>query len=55
MKLDFIEARDLPDAWYQCVYTILESGEEYTIDKGSFEGQKRLENDRLRVDAASVG
>lgn len=38
MHLEFIEARDLPDAWFQCVYRILDTGLEYTIDKGSFAG-----------------
>ncbi len=45
MKIEFITARDLPDAWFQCVYHIFEKGFEYTIDRGSFRGQKRLEYD----------
>lgn len=45
MKIEFIEARDLPDAWFQCVYRILDCGYVYEIDKGSFEGQKRREFD----------
>lgn len=45
----FIEARDLPDAWFQCVYAILDNGYEYTIDRGSYEGQKRLEFDYITV------
>ena len=49
MKLEFIEARDLPDAWFQSVYRLLETGREYTIDRGSFEGQKRLEFDHVTV------
>jgi thymidylate synthase len=49
MKLEFIEARDLPDAWFQCVYQILEKGRTYTIDRGSYEGQKRLEFDYITV------
>ena len=32
MKIEFIEARDLPDAWFQCVYRILDSGYEYQIE-----------------------
>lgn len=44
-----IEARDLPDAWYQCVYAILDKGHKYTIDRGSYEGQKRLEFDYITV------
>ena len=48
MDLEFIEARDLPDAWFQCVYSLLDAGREYVIDRGSFEGQKRLEFDLHR-------
>ncbi len=49
MKIEFIEARDLPDAWFQCVYRILDSGHVYKIDKGSFEGQQRREFDFVVV------
>jgi thymidylate synthase len=49
MELTFIEARDLPDAWFQCVYAILERGREYLIDRGSNKGQKRLEFDYITV------
>jgi len=49
LKLEFIEARDLPDAWFQCVYKLLDAGREYVIDRGSFEGQKRLELDYVTV------
>ena len=45
MDLVSIEARDLPDAWFQCVYEILDKGHEYKIDHGSYVGQKRLEFD----------
>ena len=49
MKLVFIEARDLPDAWFQCVYEIMDKGHEYVIDHGSYSGQKRLEFDYVTV------
>jgi thymidylate synthase len=49
MQLEFVQARDLPDAWFQCVYQILERGRTYTIDRGSFKGQKRLEFDYVTV------
>ena len=49
MELVFIEARDLPDAWFQCVYQLLEKGRTYTIDRGSFKGQERLEFDYVTV------
>jgi thymidylate synthase len=49
MHIEFITARDLPDSWFQCVYQILEKGRTYTIDRGSFQGQKRLEFDYVTV------
>jgi thymidylate synthase len=49
LKPIFIEARDLPDAWFSCLWTILDEGHEYIIDRGSYEGQKRLEFDYVTV------
>ena len=49
MEITFIEARDLPDAWFQCVYQIFEAGHEYSIERGSFAGQRRLEYDFIVV------
>jgi len=45
LKPSLITAFDLPDAWYQCLKTVLENGYEYTIDRGSFKGHKRRELD----------
>lgn len=47
----YLEARDLPDAWFQCIYRIFEKQgiHEYVIDKGSFEGQKRREFDLAMI------
>lgn len=41
----FIDAFDLDDAWFQCLSRILEQGYVYTITKGSYIGQRRLEFD----------
>lgn len=49
MNLVFVEARDLPDAWFQCVYKIIDGGHEYVIDHGSYAGQRRLEFDYVTV------
>lgn len=49
IQLVSIEARDLPDAWFQCVYEILDRGRQYVIDHGSYVGQKRLEFDYVTV------
>ncbi len=45
MQLHKIEARDLPDLWFQAVYYLLENGKRFKIDKGSYAGQTRLEYD----------
>jgi thymidylate synthase len=44
-----IEAFDLDDAWFQCLSQILEKGYVYTITRGSYEGQKRLEFDFVTI------
>ena len=36
MDIHVIEARDIPDAWFQCVYNMFDKGTVYTIDRGSF-------------------
>ena len=45
MKIHRIEARDLPDLWFQAVHDILDHGSRFVIDRGSYEGQTRLEYD----------
>jgi thymidylate synthase len=49
LDLVTITARDLPDAWFQCVYEIIERGHRYRIDRGSYAGQERLEFDYVTV------
>lgn len=51
LKPIFIEARDLPDAWFQCVSAILDkdNARQRKIDKGSFEGEFRREFDYITV------
>lgn len=46
-----ITARDLPDAWAQCVFKILEPGaaRKRQVNQGSFEGEFRLEFDYITV------
>lgn len=45
----YIEATTLPDAWYQALYKCVEVGQEFIIDKGSYEDQKRLEFDYIVI------
>jgi len=56
MEVKYIEARDLPDAWYQCLFGILDDENlkagktrKYSIDRGSYEGQQRLEFDLVVI------
>lgn len=49
LKPVHIEAFDLDDAWFQCLSKILDYGHVYTITRGSYEGQKRLEFDFVTV------
>lgn len=49
LKMEVVEARDLPDAWFQCLTHILENGKKYVIERGSYEGQQRLEFDYVTV------
>ncbi|OPY61359.1 MAG: Thymidylate synthase [Syntrophorhabdaceae bacterium PtaU1.Bin034] len=52
-----IEARDLPDAWFQCIYRIFEDdcAREYEVQKGSFEGIKRRQFDIIMVNINHPG
>jgi thymidylate synthase len=47
LKIVNIEARDLPDAWFQCIAKVVEKGvaRKRYIDSGSYAGQYRLEFD----------
>ncbi|MFH1854123.1 MAG: thymidylate synthase [Candidatus Omnitrophota bacterium] len=45
----YIEVFDLDDAWFQCLSKILDHGHVYTITRGSYEGQKRLEFDFVTI------
>jgi len=45
MNIHKVVARDLPDLWFQAVHDILDQGRRFTIDKGSYAGQTRLEYD----------
>lgn len=49
LKPVFINAFSLSDAWFQTIFKCVDVGKTFTIDKGSFEGQKRLEFDHLTV------
>jgi thymidylate synthase len=44
-----IEATSLSDAWFQTIYKCVEKGRAFEIDRGSYEGQKRLEFDFITI------
>jgi thymidylate synthase len=48
--LTIVVARDLPEAWYDCVKGIMDYGYEYLITRGSFAGQKRKEFDSIVIE-----
>ncbi|MEE8317596.1 MAG: thymidylate synthase [Candidatus Omnitrophota bacterium] len=49
LKPVYIETFDLDDAWFQSLSRILEHGHVYTITRGSYKGQKRLEFDFVTI------
>ena len=49
LKEVFIDATDIPDAWFQSLYRCVELARGFKIDRGSFEQQKRLEFDYITV------
>lgn len=55
MNIQHIEARDLGDAWFQCLYRIIEQGTVFKIDRGSYAGQKRLEFDWITIHIKNPG
>ncbi|MBU1173344.1 MAG: thymidylate synthase, partial [Proteobacteria bacterium] len=53
MKVINIEAKTLPEAWFLCIKNLWNKQREgvhtYIIDRGSFEGHKRLEFDYVTI------
>ena len=49
IELTQIIARDIPDAWFQCIYELLNRGFKYEVQKGSFQGDTRLEFDWITI------
>jgi len=45
MQVTFIDARDLPEAWFLCLRKVLTQGREYIIERGSYVGNRRKELD----------
>lgn len=49
MNIVKMDAIDIPDAWFQCVSSVLDNGFKYEIQHGSYVGQTRLEFDFVVV------
>jgi len=49
MKLVEINAVDIPDAWFQCISSVLDNGFKYEIQHGSYVGQTRMEFDHIVI------
>jgi len=43
VKITYVEAFDVPDAWFNLLGKVLDEGREYTVDQGSFVGKRRRE------------
>ncbi|MDP8268284.1 MAG: thymidylate synthase [Candidatus Tenebribacter davisii] len=50
-----VEATNLPDLWFQTLYKAIELGRDFTVDTGSFAGQKRKEMDYVILHAKCPG
>lgn len=55
MKTNSIKARDLPDAWFLAVEAVLRDGRKWTVDHGSYAGQKRWELDYITIHITHPG
>jgi thymidylate synthase len=55
LKRHVVEARDLPDLWFQAIHDIFEHGRRFVIDCGSYAGQTRLEYDYFTGHVAHPG
>lgn len=45
METVYIEARDLPDLWFQALSALMDKGRRFKVDQGSYEGEDRIELD----------
>jgi thymidylate synthase len=50
-----LKAINIPDAWFQLCYNIFDNGFTYLIDRGSFQGNYRLEYDFVALEITNPG
>jgi len=53
-SLTEVNAVDIQDAWFQCIYKLMDTGFRYIVERGSFEGQTRFEFDNIIVFIANA-
>lgn len=51
----FIGATTLPDSWFQVIWNLIDRGRIFTIDRGSYAGQKRMEFDYVTIHIKKPG
>ena len=49
LNLQLVKATTLNDVWFQTIYKLLDEGTVFTIDRGSYTGEKRLEFDWITL------
>ena len=49
LNITFIDARDLPEAWFLSLRKVLTEGHQYKIERGSYAGQHRKELDYVVI------
>lgn len=49
LNLVYVEARDIPEAWFLCVDKVLSEGRTWTVQHGSYEGEERCELDYITL------
>lgn len=45
MDITLIEGQTLPDVWFQAIYNLIKNGRRFIVNKGSYEGEDRIEYD----------
>src|SRR4030042_2936634 len=55
IQITFLEARDLPEAWFLCLRKALTQGREYVIERGSNVGLRRKELDFIVLQVKHPG
>lgn len=55
MKIVNIQAHNIPDAWFQSLWQIMQHGRNYKVERGSFEGHYRKQLDFVQIQITNPG